>query len=146
MPQFVILEHRWNGVHFDFMVESPGENRPLRTWAIDVESFEQLRSGLTLPARSLPDHRREYLTYEGPISGDRGHVTRCDEGVCEVICWEHQGVSLRVHGRQLDGLVELAESASDGSGTGGNVSGIASASIAGGGSTTCWFFSFGKLR
>lgn len=29
------------------------------------------------------DHRREYLTYEGPISGDRGHVRRVAAGRIE---------------------------------------------------------------
>ncbi len=33
MPRFVLLEHAWNGVHWDFMLEA-GES--LRTWAIDA--------------------------------------------------------------------------------------------------------------
>ncbi len=33
MPRFVVLEHTWNGVHWDFMLEA-GE--VLRTWAIDA--------------------------------------------------------------------------------------------------------------
>ncbi len=35
----------------------------------------------------LPDHRREYLDYEGPVSGDRGRVWRWDSGVYQA---EHQ--------------------------------------------------------
>jgi hypothetical protein len=32
----------------------------------------------------LPDHRREYLDYEGPISGGRGHVRRVAGGQCAI--------------------------------------------------------------
>lgn len=41
-----------------------------------------------IPARRLADHRAAYLTYEGSISGDRGHVARVDEGQVEIL---HQG-------------------------------------------------------
>lgn len=34
----------------------------------------------TVPAEQLPDHRLAYLDYEGPVSGDRGAVTRLDSG------------------------------------------------------------------
>ena len=123
MRRFVVLEHRWNGVHYDFMVETaPGG--PLRTWAIAVEPV----AGLELPARALDDHRRAYLTYEGEVSGGRGTVRRWDEGTCEVETWAEDRVGLRLEGRQLVGMW----------------SGIASASGAGGGSS--WSFRLGKLR
>jgi hypothetical protein len=37
-----------------------------------------------VPARRLGDHRKAYLTYEGPLSGNRGHVRRIDEGTLEL--------------------------------------------------------------
>ena len=46
MPRFVLLEHVWNGVHWDFMLEA-GE--VLRTWAIDAP----IVAGQDLPARAL---------------------------------------------------------------------------------------------
>ena len=52
--RFVVLEHEWNGVHWDFMIEDEGR---LRTWAIDAP----LVAGEDLPARALPDHRLDYL-------------------------------------------------------------------------------------
>src|SRR5262249_5609576 len=67
MPRFVLLEHTWNGVHWDLMLERDGV---LRTWAIDAPVV----SGRDLPARSLGDHRLVYLDYEGEISGGRGRV------------------------------------------------------------------------
>lgn len=40
--------------------------------------------GSTLAATKLRDHRRLYLTYEGRITGDRGHVSRVAEGAVGV--------------------------------------------------------------
>src|SRR4051794_41980056 len=71
--RFVVLEHRWDGVHWDFMLETEGR---LRTWAVDAP----IEPGIDLPARALPDHRLAYLTYEGPVSGGRGEVRRGDSG------------------------------------------------------------------
>ncbi len=47
MPRFALLEHRWNGIHWDLFLES---GDVLRTWAIDRE----LVHGLDLPARRCP--------------------------------------------------------------------------------------------
>lgn len=35
-------------------------------------------------AERLPDHRTEYLTYEGPLSNNRGTVTRISTGHCQI--------------------------------------------------------------
>ncbi len=135
MRQFVILEHRWDGLHYDFMVETaPGG--PLQTWAVDGEPV----AGIERRARLLPDHRRAYLTYEGEVSGGRGTVNRWDEGTCEVEEWGPEVVRLVLKGRQLAGPVELRCSPLE---AGGLPSGIASASVAGRGST--WSFFLGKL-
>lgn len=100
--RFVVLEHRWNGVHWDFMLEHEhGES--LRTWAID----RPIVVGQELPARALPDHRTAYLDYEGPISRDRGSVSRVDEGVYVPIEWTADRVRARLQGRQLVGEVVL---------------------------------------
>lgn len=98
--RFVVLEHRWNGVHWDFMLERGGT---LRTWALDAPIVE----GEERPARALPDHRMAYLEYEGPISGDRGSVSRVDEGVYIPIEWTDDRVRARLEGRQLVGEVVL---------------------------------------
>ena len=98
--RFAILEHRWDGVHWDFLVE---DGPTLRTWAVDAPIVE----AVDLPARALPAHRRIYLDYEGAISGGRGTVRRLDEGRCEVIEWSEGRVRLVVRGVQLVGTVEL---------------------------------------
>src|SRR6188768_807681 len=78
MPRFVILQHvtppeSERRTHYDLMLEQDGK---LLTWAIP----ERPRAGLKMAATRLPDHRLSYLDYEGPISGNRGEVTRVDAG------------------------------------------------------------------
>ena len=100
MPRFVLLEHVWNGVHWDFMLET---GDVLRTWAID----SPIVGDQDLPARQLFDHRRVYLEYEGELSGSRGRVRRVEEGTYRAIEWTDDRVRVEVAGRQLSGEVEL---------------------------------------
>jgi hypothetical protein len=77
MPQlqYVILRH--DGIdepHFDLMFESaPGSS--LNTWRSPRWPIDR-----PTPLVPLGDHRREYLEFEGPVSGNRGHVTRVERG------------------------------------------------------------------
>jgi hypothetical protein len=105
MPRFVLLEHVWNGVHWDLMLE---HGEILRTWAIDAPVV----AGQDLPARALPDHRRLYLDYEGEISGNRGHVRKIDTGTYRATEWSADCVRVQLAGSQLVGEVELRESES----------------------------------
>ncbi len=103
--RFVLLEHTWNGVHFDLMLEGGNE---LETWAID----EPIRSGIWLPARRLPPHRLAYLEYEGAVSHGRGSVRRLDQGTYELI---HADATVRrflLVGQVLRGEGELRAVAS----------------------------------
>jgi hypothetical protein len=100
MPRFVLLEHRWDGVHWDFMLEA---GAVLRTWALDAP----IVPGKTQPARALGDHRLAYLAYEGPVSGDRGWVRRIDSGVYTPRVWTEERVEVELEGTQLVGLAEL---------------------------------------
>jgi hypothetical protein len=100
--RFVLLEHRWEGVHWDFMLE---RGDALRTWAID----EPVVAGVDLPARALPDHRKVYLEYEGEVSGNRGTVRRVDEGVYTAFIWEEDRVVVRLEGAQLVGGVAICQ-------------------------------------
>ncbi len=102
MPRFVLLEHLWDGIHWDFMLE---DDDALRTWAIDAPVVV----GQDLPARALPDHRRIYLEYEGDISGDRGSVRRIDEGTYRARLWSAVLVRVCLEGAQLVGEVELRQ-------------------------------------
>lgn len=74
MPRFVILRHDSpHGVHFDLMLEVDDS---LKTWALP----QPPATGVDMSCKALGDHRLAYLDYEGPISGDRGSVTRWDHG------------------------------------------------------------------
>jgi hypothetical protein len=100
MPRYVVLEHRWDGVHWDFMLE---DGDRLRTWAI----VAPITASGDLPARALPDHRLIYLDYEGPVSGNRGIVRRWDRGVYEVRTWSSDRVQVELAGGQLVGTASL---------------------------------------
>ena len=81
--QYVVLKHE--GIpeeHYDLMLElAPGA--ALRTFRSDVWPLQN-----QTPLTPLKDHRREYLTYEGPVSGSRGTVRRIAGGGYELI---HRG-------------------------------------------------------
>lgn len=76
--RYVILHH--TGVaspHFDFMFEMEPE--------ADLTTF---RCPIWPPSpgeiwEELPEHRRAYLEYEGPVSNNRGHVRRIDAGLID---------------------------------------------------------------
>ena len=80
MPRFAILRHEPGpnsraGLHWDLMLE-PEEGGPLYTWALGRPPA----NGSTIEAEQLAPHRRHYLSYEGPVSGDRGTVRQWDVG------------------------------------------------------------------
>lgn len=82
--RYVVLHHRLFSTevaHFDWMFEN-GES--LLTWATD--SLPSRTSASSVPAKKLPDHRAVYLTYEGPLSDDRGNVSQVEKGSCKAIC------------------------------------------------------------
>ncbi len=81
--RFVVLEHelppesgRTN--HWDLLLEQPP------VWGGMLLSFEASNPpaewGPPTAVLKLPDHRPLYLSYEGPISGNRGSVRRVLEG------------------------------------------------------------------
>jgi hypothetical protein len=67
----------------------------LRTWACS----ELPSSAKPVAAERLPDHRLAYLDFEGPLTGDRGSVTRIDAGEYELLS-ESSGqaaAEIRIH-------------------------------------------------
>ena len=103
--RFVILRQEMppgaaRGSHWDFMLEREGV---LRTWAID----ELPSKGQTVAARGLPDHRPAYLDYEGPITGNRGSVTRYDRGEYDLLDETPERVGIELRGETLQGKLVL---------------------------------------
>ena len=73
--RYVVLRHE--GVpepHFDLMLEMV-TGQPLATWRCPEWPLTR-----RVRIARLADHRPEYLVYEGPLSGDRGRVTRVQAG------------------------------------------------------------------
>ncbi len=105
MSRYVILRHdtpagHSRPLHWDFMLQA---GDVLRTWAL--AGLPRAADGIT--AESLPDHRIAYLDYEGPVSGDRGTVTRWDEGEYQVVMETDREIVVSVDGRRLTGTVQL---------------------------------------
>lgn len=133
MARFTILEHDHPHLHWDFLLETAGERVP--TWRLPrppgglgappeqnetplgtggcVTTSTQVPPGweditFRMPVERITDHRRMYLDYEGPVSGNRGIVRIWDTGlyiplVCEENYWE-----LRLEGSRVRGFVALS--------------------------------------
>jgi hypothetical protein len=105
-PRYVVLYHEMPGAndresHWDLMFEV---GDVLATFALGRppgESAEQI-------AEVLPDHRREYLDYEGPISGGRGSVSRWDEGIYEAIRHTDDTWEIRMTGARIAGIAVIS--------------------------------------
>lgn len=93
MPRYVILHHTGapEGDHFDFMLERGGA---LKTWRIATPDLSTLQ-----PAEPIQDHRLDYLTLEGEVSGGRGRVTRVASGDYAESWWTDDEVSIRIEPR-----------------------------------------------
>lgn len=82
--------------HFDLMLES-NTDALLASWAFEENVLLKFASlvlaqdeqandstpDVTSNATKVDDHRHAYLDYEGPISQDRGTVSRVCSGTCE---------------------------------------------------------------
>ena len=104
MPHYVILQHETTGeMHFDLMLEMGGA---LKTWSLSQPPLQSVE----MDAEALPDHRLAYLDYEGPISGDRGSVTRWDRGTYDVECQSESELIVRLSGEIFTGHATLRRS------------------------------------
>jgi len=81
--RYVVLRHDYPTLHWDLLLEA-AEPAPCPTWRLPAP----LAVGEAILAVRLPDHRRLYLTYEGPVSGDRGTVQRERTGHFQILLEE----------------------------------------------------------
>ena len=87
--RYVVLHHTGiDSPHYDLMFEQQ-PHAPLTTfrcaiWPPAPDTIFEL----------LPDHRPAYLQYEGPISNNRGQVTRIEAGTCTVESKETDSLQL----------------------------------------------------
>lgn len=115
MPRFVLLRHECppdfgKPSHWDLMLQW---GDVLRTWelrelpaqwasALQTEAADQ-----TVKAVALPDHRLAYLDFEGPLSGNRGAVRRCDSGNYDLLGDQPDRVEARLLGDLISGIMQL---------------------------------------
>ncbi len=65
----------------DWMIAQDSRgHEPLVTFRVGSR-VDELAEGERLEAEQAPEHRPAYLTYQGPLSDDRGTVTRIARGV-----------------------------------------------------------------
>ena len=103
----------------------------LKTWSLPQPPLK----GVEMDAEALPDHRLAYLDYEGPISGDRGSVTRWDRGTYEVECQSESELIVRLSGEKLMGKRSLRQSAGETKTAGILLSSHKAATV---GRASCW--------
>ncbi len=107
MPRFVVLEHDSPFLHWDFMLEA---GAALRTWRLLQQPIlnekvpEQIIRSFAEP---MPDHRIEYLDYEGPVSRNRGSVKQWDSGMYLLLNESDHHWELRLEGTRLRGFVSI---------------------------------------
>ncbi len=102
--RFAVLWHRTppgypRPDHWDLLLEQP---EGLWTWALPTPPERG-----PAQAQRLPDHRLVYLDYEGPLSGDRGTVTRWDQGEYELLAASEERLELLFRGGKLQGCYVL---------------------------------------
>ncbi|HCS55475.1 DNA polymerase ligase N-terminal domain-containing protein [Rubinisphaera sp.] len=115
MPRFVLLEHDHPTLHWDFMLESAST---LKTWRLpepfvamnghlEQELHQFAETEIKLTVFQLPDHRMQYLDYEGPVSGNRGCVKRIDQGMYILLSQSENSWEVRIEGEKSSGFLSL---------------------------------------
>ncbi|EAQ78432.1 DNA polymerase ligase N-terminal domain-containing protein [Blastopirellula marina] len=105
MKRFVLLYHQFppdhaDKSHYDLMLEAEGL---LRTWRLG-EKPDMLQP---VAGQPIADHRLAYLDYEGEVSGDRGSVTRIDQGEYEIVRDDATTLIVNLYGNVLSGRLAV---------------------------------------
>ncbi len=130
MPRFVLLYHQCppdypRRSHWDLMLEAKGA---LRTWALAelprawraaygktvtaCGECPPLAAGNEVEAQALSDHRPAYLDYQGPVSGERGTVTRIAAGTYDELGHAPDNLEVSLLSAEWNGGVVLTRDSS----------------------------------
>ena len=92
-----MIGHNTTSIYFwkQATFSAPGELPPNR------------QVGKSHQADAQPDHRKFYLDYEGPVSNDRGNVSRWDAGTLQWLQVEPNHCVVRLDGERLRGIATL---------------------------------------
>lgn len=104
--RFAVLHHtNIAAPHFDLLFErQPGGS--LMTWRSAVWPLVDFT-----PLERLADHRREYLEYEGSVSGDRGEVRRIAGGGFRFEMALEDSFRIRIEGGPIFSIRQRADGA-----------------------------------
>ena len=112
-PIFVIQRHDARRLHYDFRLERDGA---LASWA--VPKGIPLEPGERHLAVHVEDHPIDYATFEGEIPKGQygaGTVEIFDSGTYELVEEKRDGgLTVRLHGKKLEGLWTLVPAKLDG--------------------------------
>ena len=112
-PIFVVQRHDARRLHYDFRLE---RNGALASWA--VPKGVPLEAGQQHLAVHVEDHPLDYATFEGEIPKGEygaGSVEIWDSGTYELVEEKRDGgLTVRLHGKKLDGLWTLVPAHLDG--------------------------------
>lgn len=103
MPRFVILVHDHPFLHWDLLLENGDVCRTWRLLAVP-DSVDN-----HIAAEALDAHRLLYLDYEGPVSGQRGTVTRWDAGSFEWVVDQPNMCEMLLAGVRWQGRARLTQ-------------------------------------
>lgn len=76
--RYAILTHDQPFFHWDLLLEA---GAVAWTWRL----LDEPGPGREVRTERIGDHRLLYLNYEGPVSGNRGQVTRWDTGTYRIV-------------------------------------------------------------
>lgn len=92
--------------HWDLLLEDHQNDR-LATWSLP----QQPDLGIEMACEQLPRHRKLYLDYEGPISGDRGKVSRWDVGNVQWLQDTADHIRVELTLGRMAGIIDLTRKA-----------------------------------
>jgi len=105
MNRFVLLRHETppgyvKPSHWDLMLEHGDHLKTWTLWEMPV---------IGKPNIAVPDfdHRLHYLSYEGPISNNRGSVRQIDRGTYTDLVHSKSAVQCSLNGTTLTGKLTL---------------------------------------
>jgi hypothetical protein len=110
VPTALLLHQTPTGRHHDWLIGGPKylSDPGSRLWTARVGlASEAWRKAGAFNLKQLPDHRRAYLSYHGPLTGGRGHVKRIDQGHAVVLLWREGRIVLDIKLDRFTGLMEL---------------------------------------
>jgi len=103
--EFAVLCHELaDSLHWDLLLEV-GE--VLATWQFPRNPCSDTSSE-AIRVRRIQDHRKAYLDYQGPISGNRGQVSRIDRGTYVLMEQKSDQWTICLNGKQLRGTYQLS--------------------------------------